>query len=191
MTYPGLAARIRRLPPSCGQARVVAVDGPGGSGKTTFADRLTKVLDAQVIHSDDFPVPWEEGPADWFSLVEKQVLTPLSRGEPGRFQRYDWVAESFAEWVNVPRAPVVILEGVSTARRSAPLAFRIWVEAPRLLRLARGIERDGDVYEDQWHTWTRKEDEWFAADGTRAGADLLVDGNPLVPHDPLTEFVTL
>ncbi|MEU1278345.1 hypothetical protein [Streptomyces sp. NPDC005805] len=39
---PGLAARLRALPPSCGPVRLVAVDGHAGSGKSTFAARLAE-----------------------------------------------------------------------------------------------------------------------------------------------------
>jgi uridine kinase len=176
VSFPELAGKIRELPPSCGPIRVVAVDGPGGSGKTTFAGRLARELDAQVIHSDDFPVPWDEPPAAWFGRVEDQVLGPLATGGPGRYQRYDWVRDTFEDWVDVPVAPVLLLEGVSTARRTAPVAFAIWVEAPRDLRLARVLSRDGACLAPQWQDWMRAEDAWFTADGTRAHADLLLDG---------------
>ncbi|MFF5211544.1 uridine kinase [Streptosporangium sp. NPDC000396] len=176
VSFEDLAGTIRELSPSCGPVRVVAVDGPGGSGKTTFAKRLARTLGAQVVHSDDFPVPWDEPPVAWFQRVEDQVLGPLAAGEPGGYRRYDWVRGGFAEWVDVPVAPVLLLEGVSTARRTAPTALTIWVEAPRDLRLARALVRDGASFAPQWHDWMRAEDEWFAADGTRSRADLLLDG---------------
>ena len=117
----GTGRKDQKPPPSCGLTRVVAVDGPAGSGKTTFAGRLARELDAQVIHSDDFPVPWDEPPAAWFGRVEDQVLGPLATGGPGRYERYDWVRGTFEDWVDVPVAPVLLLEGVSTARRTAPV----------------------------------------------------------------------
>jgi hypothetical protein len=36
-----------------------------------------------------------------------------------------------------------------------------------------------------------EEGVYFAADGTRARADLRVTGHPTVPHDPESELVTL
>ncbi|MFI6796976.1 uridine kinase [Streptosporangium canum] len=176
VSFGELAGAIRELPPSCGPVRVVAVDGPGGSGKTTFAGRLASALGAQVIHSDDFPVPWDEPPVSWFGQVEEQVLGPLAAGRPGGYRRYDWVRGVFTDRVDVPVAPVLLLEGVSTARRTTPAAFTVWVEAPGELRLARALARDGASYAPQWRDWTRAEEEWFAADGTRARADLVLDG---------------
>ncbi|WP_188187367.1 uridine kinase family protein [Nonomuraea sp. SYSU D8015] len=170
------ADRIRKLPPSCGPVRLVAVDGPAGSGKTTFARRLAAELGCQVIHSDDFPVPWEEGPGGWFHALEEQVLRPLRHGRPGGFRRYDWVRGEYAEHVAVPVAPVLVIEGVGTARASVAglLAFTVWMEAGERVRLARVLERDGPELEPRWREWFAAEKAWFAEDGTRERADLVI-----------------
>ncbi|GAA3260668.1 uridine kinase family protein [Nonomuraea helvata] len=171
-----LAERIMSLRPSCGPVRLVAVDGPAGAGKTTFAIRLGAALGCQAIHSDDFPVPWEEGPGGWFHALESQVLVPLRDGLPGDFRRYDWVRGEYAERVSVPVAPALVIEGVGTARASIArsLAFTVWLEAPRELRFARVMERDGAELEPRWREWFAAEEEWFADDRTRERADLIV-----------------
>jgi hypothetical protein len=48
---------------------------------------------------------------------------------------------------------------------------------PAELRLARGMARDTTFAgkEGLWRTWMREEDEFFAADGTRDRADIIVD----------------
>ncbi|MFG1706824.1 uridine kinase [Nonomuraea sp. M3C6] len=173
-----LAARIRSLRPSCGPVRVVAVDGPAGAGKTTFAGRLAGLLACQVIHSDDFPVPWDEGPGGWFHALESQVLRPLQRGLPGSFRRYDWVRGEYADHVTVPPEQVLIIEGVGTARASVAelLAFTVWVEAPEPLRLQRVLERDGPELAPRWRAWFAAERAWFAEDRTRGRADLVIVG---------------
>ncbi|MGN9844691.1 uridine kinase family protein [Nonomuraea sp. H19] len=170
------ADSISSMPPSCGPVRLVAVDGPAGSGKTTYARRLAAALGCQVVHSDDFPVPWDEGPGGWFHLLEEQVLRPLQRGRPGCFRRYDWVRGEYAEPVTVPVAPVLIIEGVGTARASAAhlLAFTVWVEAPEPVRFARVLKRDGPELEPRWREWFAAEQAWFDADRTRDRADLIV-----------------
>ncbi|WP_433431028.1 uridine kinase family protein [Nonomuraea sp. CA-141351] len=171
-----LAERIMSLRPSCGPVRLVAVDGPAGAGKTTFAVRLGAALGCQVIHSDHFPVPWEGGPGGWFHALESQVLVPLRDGLPGGFRRYDWVRGEYAEQVSVPVAPVLVIEGVGTARSSVAhlLAFTVWLEAPRPVRFARVMERDGAELELRWREWFAAEEEWFAEDRTRERAELIV-----------------
>ncbi|WP_062429277.1 uridine kinase family protein [Herbidospora daliensis] len=174
-TIADLAARIVQLEPSCGPARLVAVDGPGGSGKTTFAGLLSGALDgAPVVHSDDFPIPWDQGPESWFSHLTRDVLEPLQRGSKASFLRYDWRTGTYAERLEVPPAPVVIVEGVSVARVECPAALRVWVEAAPELRRKRVLARDGTEHAADWVTWTAAEDAWFARNPVVADAG--VDG---------------
>lgn len=179
-----IAARVRRSQPRRGAARVVAVDGPAGSGKTTLADRLAAALGgAPVVHLDDLYEGWTGlGPDLWHRLRD-QVLEPLAAGRPARYQRYDWTAAAFDGWVEVPLPEVLVVEGVGAgARAVAPwLSLLVWVEAPSGLRLARGIARDGEAMRTEWERWRAREDAHFRADGTKGRADVLVDGTVLLP----------
>lgn len=176
------------LRPSCGQVRMVAVDGPAGAGKSTFARRLATVLgEAPTVHTDDF-ASWENQ-FGWSHRLRTQVIEPLAQSRPGRYQRYDWVERRFAEWHEVPVAPVLIIEGVGAARLefADALAYVMWIDTPADLRLARGLERDGEELRDFWQQWIAGENRHFAADRTRERADLVVTGNPSAPHDPESE----
>ena len=175
--------------------RLVGVDGPSGSGKSTFARRLAARSHAPLIEIDDF-VSWKNF-AGWWPRFQTQVLEPLHAGSDAHYQVRDWTNDEFGTslngWKTVAWAPLVILEGVTCSRLSAPdfLAFRVWVEAPADLRLNRGVARDGGTHRQLWLDWMKEEHQFFADDRTRARADLRVDGNPSVTHDPETEVVTL
>ena len=179
-SYAALAARLRELGPSCGTVRVVAVDGPSAAGKTTFTAALSTALDgAPVVHSDDFPVPWDGDPLAWWPPLTALVLDPLRAGRAGRFRRYDWRKAAYAEEIEIPVAPVVVIEGVGAARAEAPVAFRIWVEAPPAVRRRRAAERGDDLA--VWDHWAEIEAKLFAAGRTRDRVDLVIDGNPRYP----------
>lgn len=170
-----LAARLPALEPSCGAVRVVAVDGPSAAGKSTFATALAAALGgAPVVRSDDFPVPWDGDPLAWWPPVTAQVLEPLRAGRPGRFRRYDWRRGAYAEQVEIPVVPVLIIEGVGAAREDAPAAFAIWVDAPHVVRRRRAADRGDDL--GAWDRWARNEAAHFGADRTRERADLIIDG---------------
>jgi hypothetical protein len=72
-TYAELAARILALPPRAGPAtRIVAVDGRGAAGKTTFAGRLATALGgAPVVHTDDVHAKVGH---PWWPELESAVL---------------------------------------------------------------------------------------------------------------------
>lgn len=190
--YIDLATHVLALPPSCGQTRLVAVDGPGGSGKSTFARKLAAALgNAHVIHTDDF-ASWDNQ-FEWWPRLIAQVIAPLRRSTTGRYQRYDWEAHALAEWHDVAPAPAVVVEGVGAARRefADDVALTVWIDTPADLRLRRGIERDGEAMRGFWTQWIDGETRHYAEHGTRRRANLIVSGDPHIAHDPEAEFVTL
>ncbi len=187
LSFGGLAADVLTAPPLLGGTRLVVVDGPAGSGKTTFAGRLAAALGdaAELVHLDDVYAGWTLTGA--ISRVSAGVLRPLASGRPGTYHRYDWAAGRFLrEPVPVRPAPVLLVEGCgSSPRRLDPwTTLRVWVEAPDALRLRRGIERDGPDLAPQWHRWLVGEAAEFAREDTRARAHLRVDGAPAPPVAP-------
>jgi hypothetical protein len=107
------------------------------------------------------------------------VLRPLAECRPGAYHRYDWDADRFdADPIPVPVPEVLVVEGCGSCPRSLDpwTTLRVWVEAPQALRLARGLDRDGSHMAEPWRRWQQLEAAAFAADDTRARADLRVDG---------------
>lgn len=176
MSYVTLADRLRAARPSCGRVRVVAVDGPSGAGKSTFAARLAEILGAPVVGSDDFRVPWDGDPMAWWPPFTRQVLDRLAMDRPGGYLRFDWRLGEYTDPVMIPVVPVLVVEGVGAARQGAPLSFRIWLDTPPDVRLARLAERDGPESMPLWHIWRASEEAHFAADRTRDHVDVVVDG---------------
>jgi uridine kinase len=163
---------LAERPATLGGGRLVCLDGPAGSGKTTLAE----AFQAPVVHMDDLFEGWSGLPR-----IDAQLdglLGPLSEGRAGSYRRYDWLAGEYAETVAVEPAPLLVLEGVgSGARRFESLqTVLVWVEAPYDVRLRRGLERDGDAFAPHWEQWAADEQELFAREQTRQRADVVVDG---------------
>ncbi len=170
-------ALLDRRAPTLGDGRLLCIDGPAGSGKTTVAAAVAgAVTGAHVVHMDDLYPGWSG-----LGRVDAQLadlLVPLGEGRPGRYRRYDWHAGAFAEQVRVDPVPLLVLEGVGSgaARFDALRTLLVWVEAPYAERLRRGIERDGDAFAPHWEQWARDERDLFARERTRERADLVLDG---------------
>jgi uridine kinase len=183
-TFADLAAQVLAAPVRLGDVRLVCIDGPAGSGKTTFAGRLADALgpDAAVVHLEDLYAGWSLTGA--VARLSAGVLRPLAEGRAGAHHVYDWHAGRFApEPVTVPPTPVLVVEGCGSSPRALDpwTTLRIWVEAPADQRLARGLLRDGTHLEAHWQRWQSMEAAVFAAEETRGRADLRVDGAPPTP----------
>jgi cytidylate kinase len=187
-SFAALAALIRSRPARLGAVRLVAIDGPSGAGKTWFADRLAKELDAPVVHTDDLLDGWDDQFTFWPRL-EELVLGPLRDGRAARYQRYQWDRRCFGgPPVRIEPADAVLMEGVSSARSviRAELSYSIFISAPADLRLSRALAREGgdDVaFRAYLERWRLAEDRHFAGDGIAEAADLVVDGAAEGPDD--------
>lgn len=188
-THPGVTpASILGLamdrPPTLGEGRLVCLDGPAGSGKTTWAAGIAALAaGSHVVHMDDLLRGWSGLPQIDAQLGD--LLLPLAQGRPGSYRRYDWVAGRFAEQVVVEPPPVLVLEGVgSGSSRFASLAtLLVWVEAPHDVRMERGLARDGDAFAPHWEQWALDEADLFARERTRERADVRIDGTRPYPAD--------
>ena len=168
-----------------------------------LAAALGGKLGAPVVCGDDFYRPSAQrrleaaegigASFDWRRL-ELQVLAPLSRGEDAQYQRYDWNNGRLGDWVLVPSQDTVVVEGVyllrTELRRYASVS--IWVETPREMRLAGGIQRDGEAARSRWtDEWMPAEDAYVAAMRPDAAAMLVVDGQGHSGIDPRRSVVLL
>ena len=171
---------------------IIGIDGAGGAGKSVLADQVAGELMSRahavaLIKMDDFYQP-NSAPNrgsstigagfDWRRL-EKQVLKPAKSNQPIQYQRYDWTTDSLEEW-HEASARVVIVEGIYSTRIELEefYDFTIWVECPRRIRLARGVQRDGESVRDRWlNEWMPEEDRYVAEHSPQTRADLVYDGS--------------
>jgi uridine kinase len=172
-------------PPTLGAGRLVCVDGPAGSGKTTLAaavrrrvrDLLPSGGVVRMVHMDDVYPGWD-GLEDGMTTVATAVVGPLRNGRPGRYRRFDWHAGVLGEERVLAPADVLVIEGVGSGNVAYDDAITclVWVEAPPDVRLKRGLTRDGEGLRDHWLAWREAEDAMFARERTRERADVVVDG---------------
>ncbi|GAA2817309.1 hypothetical protein [Saccharopolyspora taberi] len=189
---PDLVPAIRDAAPRLGAVRLVAIDGPSGSGKTVFAHALVAALRADglvtaLVPTDDFAT-WDE-PVQWWPRLVDGVLEPMRRGESGRYRRVEWPGGEpvLGSWVDVVPPEVLVLEGVSSARRAVAgsLSLAVWLELPdAAARLEAAVARDGAATRPHLRRWQAFEDRWFAADDTRSRVDAVIVRTPeLLPPD--------
>jgi uridine kinase len=170
-----VAERVLAAAPTLGPGRLVCVDGPAGSGKTTLAAAVADVVPGtQVVHCDELLQGWRGLPG--LATTVRRMLAPLAAGEPGQWVRWDWYVDAWAETHTVEPGGLLVVEGVGSWSPGIAdlVGVLVWVEAESSLRLERGLARDGEAMRPQWEQWRLDEDELFQRLGTRRHADLVV-----------------
>lgn len=156
--------------------RVIAVDGPGGAGKSTLASCLARELDAAIVSTDDF-ASWAN-PIDWWPDLIEKVLAPLAAGRNVQYTPTSWGGPPKGDVIIQPGG-TVLLEGVGASREAFRpyLTYSIWIETPRELRLRRGLARDGEDARDDWDRWMAAEDAYVERERPAEHADVVLPGD--------------
>lgn len=172
------------------EARLVAIDACGGSGKTTLAAALAREMSAQIVHVDDFfrspsteleRAEDELGPAGHrFDLdrLRTRVLAPLRTGLAVRPQRYDWETDRLVAGGLLVPDTLTIVEGVYALRRDLRSYYdlSVWIETDASVRLARGLARDGESARQRWvRVWMPEEEAYVDEQSPQEAAMIHVD----------------
>ena len=171
LTFSKLSQEIIKLP-SKHRQKLVAIDGGGGAGKTTFATKLQKeIVGSSIVKIDDFYRPPQlRSPVmstqvinpnfDW-DRFRTLVLEAVKNDKDINYQLYDFgVGTLSGKSISIPRGAIIIVEGVWSLQEAFAdfYDYRIWLEAPKEIRLERGLMRDGEGMRKEW------EQEWIPAD---------------------------
>lgn len=164
---------------------LIAIDGVGGSGKTTLAELLHKnLIGSTIIQLDDFYSPKLQK-AD-LERLKNQVLIPLHNNSQANYQIYQWKTDSYSDEHTLLPKGVIIFEGVFSLDKDIRdfYDFKIWIDYPSDLGFKSGInrdiQRDGVDNSDKWkNIWMPLEEEYKNDQQPEKYADYIIDGTKL------------
>ena len=176
-----------------GRPAIIAVDGRGGSGKTTLTTALAAAVPgAQAFHLDD--LIWNEPLYDWDQLYV-DTLTQLRRAGSLDLVPDKWREHGREGSIRIPAgSPLVLVEGTGAglAAVRSLIDAHVWVQTGDDVAERRGIKRDiaegvnGDAEESVrfWHWWMAGERLFFAKDRPWRRADVIVSGDAPAGVEP-------
>ena len=182
--------RLIEATPFSTSTKLVAIDGRGGSGKSSLAEALVRTsLKAQLVHVDDFPCTEHEypfhpsGTQTRVNLVRliSEVLVPLRAGKRAEYQKTPWWTSHFqhpnASLVATPGGTVIV-EGCYALHRIARELFdlRIWVDCPPSVGIERALIRDkSPEIRDIWRdVYVPNESAYISAHRPQDAADIVI-----------------
>lgn len=146
---------------------LIGVEGFGGSGKSTIADRLAKALkDSYVISIDDFIIKehiieddWDKQAFDRQRLAS-EVLLPYKSNRGASYRKLEWKSNTLSSPHVIPNVSYLIVEGISSYHPSIShyYDYKIWIDTPIDIAASRGRLRDkGNENEAHWDLWAKND----------------------------------
>ena len=175
---------------------LVTLDGSCACGKTTLAELLSDVFDADVIHTDEYVVPHAQktlqrlsvpgGNCDWERLTE-EVLIPWKKGQQGIYRPYDCKMDQLREMESFPDKQILILEGsysnLPAIRKLA--GVRLFLNVPYEERIRRLTVRESEEsLKNYYRKWIPLEDAYFQAYGLPDDGMIVIHGASFASTDP-------
>ena len=188
-----LVDKVNESSKKCGQTKIVVIDGPAGSGKTTLAKSLSGLLEnCPIIHMDEIYEGWENAlsPKTFKDLVE-WIINPLLEINSIEYKKYDWNLEQRIEKVVINNSKVIIIEGVGSSSFEIfkHASLKLWIEVNKETGINRVLTRDGLHIQEQMKTWQSQESKFFIENNSKENSDIWIDGDPVVKIDTSSQFV--
>ncbi len=165
---------------------IIAIDGYCASGKSTIARSLASVLDANLIHMDDFFLPPEKRTEERYSepggnvdyeRFKAEVADHLN-DEVFEYGVFDCSVMKISSTVSISRRDFTIIEGSYSMHPyfGDYADITIFVETSSDEQIERIRKRDGDRYLSMFtERWIPFEKKYESAYGIRRRADYLIE----------------
>lgn len=165
---------------------IAALDGPCGSGKSGLAALAERVLPCQVVHMDDFYLPWDRRAPDWMDTpagnmdlerFRDEVLSKARRGELESYRPYRCQTGQLGEPVELNGAPLTLVEGSYAHHPALAGAYdlKIFLTCSEKEQTRRLKAREGEHFPAYAQTWAPLERRYFQRCDVEEASDLVLD----------------
>lgn len=162
--------------------RVLSIDGPCASGKTTIGKLLSSFLECPCIHMDDYFLQANQRTAQRleepggnidYERFHQEINEAWNQNQPIHMRSYDCSSQTLRREVIVEKSPILIIEG-SYAHHSYlddMQAFKIFMDIEPSIQKERLQKRSPDKFLDFIEKWIPMEEKYFHAFSIKEKSD--------------------
>lgn len=169
--------------PRNGRFFAIAIDGRGGSGKTSFAELFKARLPGFItLNGDDYFEPIDD-PVVWGDFNDERfiqdIIEPLKMGNSFTYRPYDWHTQPHISEKEIQVTEGFCLERCYGFSFDIDWDLKIWVETPKETCLERGLAREKMARERiilAWKLWQAQEDRYIQDFHPQEKANVVIDG---------------
>ncbi len=162
---------------------IIVIDGRCAAGKTSFAEAISSVTGADIVHMDDFFLPFElrgenrlseAGGNLHYERFFDEVLSKIQSSEDIEYGVFDCSVGKITSKKVIHISKSVIIEGAYSLKQSFgkyyDISFFMDIEPEE--QMSRIIKRNGKDKAEIFKTrWIPMEEKYFAAENTDSRAD--------------------
>lgn len=164
---------------------ILAIDGRCASGKTTLAMELSQSLNCNVVHMDDFYLPFalrtpermaKPGGNIEFERLISEIIEPLLAGRDAVYRPYACHDDKFFPSVMLNAAKSTIIEGSYSCHPclADTLSIKVFMDIAPDKQLSRIARRDPGHVEAFRTMWIPREEFYFAECAVRERCDIVL-----------------
>ena len=164
---------------------VVSIDGPCGSGKSTLASIIEKDLGFNILHMDDFYLPFQKRDKNWMNIIAghmdfnrliEDVLEAYKSKTKTNYISYDCHSDKYLQEIPIDLDKILIIEGSYTSHPILDkyVDLKIFVEIDKDEQVRRLTKRNPDVVDKFLSMWVPFENNYFESLKIKKNSDLVV-----------------
>ena len=169
---------------------IVAIDGRCASGKTTLASELKKLYDFNVVHMDDFYLPFNKRTAEIVSLpgghmdytrLLNEILIPFSSVGNATYIPYDCHNDKFLEPIFLDSSKGLLIEGSYSLypKLRNYYSIKAFLDISKELQRKRLAARNINMLQNFIDIWIPKEEYYFEKCDVKNACDIVISSNEL------------
>ena len=167
---------------------VISIDGPCGGGKTTLANAIEKDLGYNILHMDDFYLPFDKRDKNWMNIVAghmdfdrliENVLKPYKECKKTNYVSYDCHSDKYLQEIPIDLDKFLIIEGSYTSHPKLDdfVDLKIFVDIDSEEQVKRLTKRNPKVVDKFLSMWVPFENKYFEKLSIKNNSDLVVNVN--------------
>lgn len=165
---------------------VIAIEGPCTSGKTTLANELSEYFECNLIHIDDFFLPFDKRTAERMNEVGgnidyerfySEVVQNLKSESPFTYGKFSCSNGKISEYITVTQKPLTIVEGVYSMHPFFGNIYdlKIFLNINDETQMQRLLKRSPEKIQKFIDLWIPMENEYFNKFKIKNSCDLVID----------------
>lgn len=165
---------------------IVAIEGGCASGKTTLSRKLSEYYDANIIHMDDFFLPFEMRTTERMNEIggnidyerfKAEIADNILKNEKFSYGVFDCSIGKVNKTVNITPKKINIIEGVYSLHPNYEHIYnlKIFLKIDEQTQIERLKIRNPEKLERFINEWIPKENDYFNKFGIEDKCDLVLN----------------